>query len=104
MTPTGPSTAEVAGARRVDVCRELGELEAAALVTVAGLAAMFGRSSDSIKRAIAREELPPPVRLMGKPTWTVGALVGFIGRRLAAAEREAGKTRRRLAQHRLDRS
>ena len=67
----------------------LGALGHGALVTEEGLAKIFGCCRRSIRRAVCRGELPPPVRLMGKPTWTAGAIVRHFDRRLADAEEQA---------------
>jgi predicted DNA-binding transcriptional regulator AlpA len=80
------------------VCAELGTLPAEALVTEKALAAMLGKCVKSIKRAVKRGELPQPVRIMGAPTWTAGAIVRHIEKRLEAAARKAERERARLGQ------
>ena len=67
----------------------LGELGAGALVSETGLAELLGCHRVSVQRAVKRGELPPPVRLMGRPTWTVGAIVRHVEARLAKAAEEA---------------
>ncbi len=62
---------------------EFGSFGPGAFVTERGLAALFGRSQISIKRAVHRGELPQPTKLMGEPTWTIGAIVKYIEKRLA---------------------
>ena len=42
---------------------------------------------ETIKRAVERGELPRPVRLMGKNTWTAGAIVRHLEARLEAEAR-----------------
>jgi predicted DNA-binding transcriptional regulator AlpA len=83
----------------VGICVEIGALPSGAIVTEKGLAGMLGKSQDSIKRAVERGELPPPVRLMGKPTWTAGSVVRHIEKRLEEAAREAQADRARILQH-----
>ena len=68
------------------VIAELGELGAGAVVTEHGLAALFGRHQSSVKRAVERGELPPPIRLFGQNTWTAGVLVQHLEDRLREAE------------------
>ena len=75
---------------------ELGELGSGALVTELSLATLFGRTGSTIKRAVDRGELPPPVRLFGQPTWTVGALVRHIEGRLELAAKEAEDARQKF--------
>ena len=75
------------------VHERLGSLPAGALVTEDGLAVLLGKGCrESIKRAVARGELPQPVKLMGKNTWTVGVIIEHIEDRLAV---EARRTTRR---------
>lgn len=74
-----------------DVCAELGGLPDGAVVSEGGLARLFGKHPASIKRAVERGELPPPVRLMGRPVWTAGVLRRHLDRRLE----EAAEARRR---------
>jgi len=75
----------------------LGELPPGAILEEAGLARMFNRHPVSIKRAVERGELPPPVRLFGKPTWTVAVILAHLERRLEGAHREREKDRARIA-------
>ena len=57
---------------------------------------MFGRHPASIKRAVARGELPAPARLLGGNSWTAGAIVRHIERRMDEAAKENERTARRL--------
>ena len=59
-----------------------------AVITQVELARMFGKHPVSIRRAIERGELPEPVRLMGKPIWTVGFVLRFLESRLGQARNE----------------
>lgn len=67
----------------------LGELGPGALVTEKGLAGLLGCHPVSVGRAVKRGELPVPVKMFGKRTWTVGAIVRHIEERLAKAAKEA---------------
>ena len=71
------------------VIAALGELGSGAILTEEGVAGLFGRCTASVKRAVARGELPPPCRLFGSNAWTVGVLVGHIEGRLEQAAAEA---------------
>jgi len=75
----------------------LGELPPGAFVTEADLARIFSRAPISIRRAVLRGELPPPVELLGAKRWTAGAIIRDFERRLAA-EAEAVAIER---QHRV---
>lgn len=81
------------------VVTELGAIPSGSLVTEKGLAEMLGRSQDSIKGAVRRGELPAPVRMFGKPTWTAGAIVQHIERRLEEAARDAQRTIERISKY-----
>ena len=78
------------------IVRELGELGEGAIITEKALARLFDKHPDSIKRAVQRKELPQPVKLMGKPSWTAGSIVKHIEQRLHEAAQEAEKEERRL--------
>lgn len=68
------------------VITALGALPPGAIVTEADLARIFKRAPISIRRAIHRGELPPPVELLGAKRWTVGYLLQAFERRLDAEE------------------
>jgi hypothetical protein len=61
----------------------LGDPDAA--ITEAGLARLFGRCSVSVKHAVQRDELPPPVRLFGTNAWTARVIGAHLERHLAEA-------------------
>jgi len=72
----------------------LSTLSAKTLITEDGLARLLGKGCrESIKRAVERNELPRPVRLMGKNTWTVGAIVQHIEARLETEARRFARAR-----------
>jgi hypothetical protein len=76
------------------VYADLGKLPAATVVSEDGLAALFGKAHrDSVKRAVERGELPPPLKVMGKNCWTVGYLVRFFEERLEAEARKIARLR-----------
>jgi len=77
---------------------ELGELGPGAIITEAALAKMLKRHQVTLKRAVQRRELPPPVRLLGGPVWTVGVIVRHLEARLAAAAKDAERTERKIQQ------
>jgi|GEM_PF-4840992 len=78
----------------VGVYAEIGRLPPDTPITEEGLAKLFGKCRDSIKSAVDREELPRPARIMGKPTWTVRAIIRHIEMML---ESEARKSRKHSA-------
>lgn len=64
------------------IFESLGNLDEATLVTEEGLAGLMCKCKASIKHAVERGELPRPVKLMGKNTWTVGAIIRHLEARL----------------------
>jgi len=88
------------GEHNKGVIRELGELGTGAIITEEALARMLGRCQVTLKRCVKRGELPPPVRLLGAPVWTAGAIVGHLSKRLEAAERDFQRDQRRLSENR----
>ena len=79
------------------IVKALGELPAGAILTEEDLGRIFARHPVSIKRAVERGELPPSVRLFGKPSWTAGAILAHLDARLEAAKREAEREAARFA-------
>lgn len=77
---------------------ELGKLPPDAVVTEAYIAQIFDRHPTSVKRAIERDELPPPCRLFGSNSWTVGAIVKHINTRLEEAASEAKRLNEKVTQ------
>jgi len=75
----------------------IGELRDDTVIQEQGLAALFKKCPKSIRRAVKRGELPPPVRVMGKPMWTVGHIRKHIQGRLDHAAHEAAQLAKRLA-------
>ena len=65
------------------IYRELGTLPMGTVINEDGLAIIMGKQCrESIKRAVARGELPQPVKIMGQNCWTVGAIIRHIEERL----------------------
>ena len=79
------------------IVKALGELPPGAILAEADVARIFQRHAVSVKRAVERGELPPPVRLFGKPCWTAGAILAHLDARLEAAKREAEKEAARIS-------
>jgi hypothetical protein len=79
------------------VIAALAEMPGETLIDEAGLARIFGRCSKSVKRAVARAELPRPVRLFGKSTWTARAVLDHLNQRLEAAKRDAERLEKRIS-------
>ncbi len=80
-----------------EIVTELGKLPSGAIVTESALGTMFDRHDVSVKRAVERGELPPSVRMFGKPVWTVRAILAHIEGRLEAAKQSADEDAARIA-------
>jgi predicted DNA-binding transcriptional regulator AlpA len=96
---TNTDSNDTSGAQSSGIVTALGNIPSESLVTEAGLAGIMGKSRDSIRRAIDRGELPPPVRIFGKPTWTAGVIVRHIEERLAEAAQRADDDRERILRY-----
>ena len=76
----------------------LGELPPGAILYEHRLAELFCRHPTSIKRAVQRGELPPPVRLFGTNAWTAGVLVQHIEKGLETAARKQEQFNKKVRQ------
>jgi len=73
---------------------DLGKLPPGTPLTEDGLAKLMDRSCrETIKRSVERGELPPPVRIMGKNTWTAGTIIKHIEQQLEVVARRNTKLR-----------
>lgn len=89
---TAPADKTVAG-----LITDLGCLPPGTVIEQGELARVFHRHPTSIQRAIERGEIPPPVKLLGKPRWTVGFLLAHLEGRLEAENEKAKKEAARIA-------
>lgn len=71
-----------------EIIRQMGDLAPYTIVTEEALAKMFKRHGASVRRAVGRGELPPPIRMFGKPCWTVRAIRDHVEQQLACAHKE----------------
>jgi hypothetical protein len=78
------------------IFKELGELSPGAVISEQGLAKIFSRHKVSIKRAVERGELPPSVRLLGEPVWTIKSLQDHLNKRMEAAQKEADRMKEKI--------
>jgi len=96
-----PNAARLSACSTPGVIDALGRLPEGAIITEAALATILQRHPMSIKRAVERGELPPAVRLLGRPVWLARTIVAYLNKRLDAAAQDAERERRRLERHRL---
>ena len=78
----------------------IGSLQDGALITEAGLAKMFGRHPVSIKRAVERGELPPPIYLLKRPMFSIGGIRRHLERRFEEALVEQERIQNLVQEHR----
>jgi predicted DNA-binding transcriptional regulator AlpA len=90
--PPEPQDAEPA----LEIMTALAVLPPQTLISESKLAQMAGRHVTSVKRAVQRGELPPPVPLFGANVWTVAAILAHISARLEAERMAAAQTARRV--------
>jgi predicted DNA-binding transcriptional regulator AlpA len=75
------------------IIQKLALLPPGSFITERGLAEIFGKCTASIKAAVERGELPRPVKLMGKPTWTAGSIIAYHEARLESEGRKFARMR-----------
>jgi hypothetical protein len=80
----------------LEIMTALAVLPPQTLISEDKLAQMARRHVTSVKRAIQRGELPPPVPLFGANVWTVAAILEHISARLEAERKAAAQTARRV--------
>jgi len=80
----------------LEIMTALAVLPPQTLISESKLAQMAGRHITSVKRAVQRQELPPPVSLFGTNVWTVAILLEHISARLETARQATAQTARRL--------
>ena len=90
----GDDSGDIDKAELPGIIRLLGE----EVITEEGLARLFGRCPTSVKRAVTRGELPPPVKMFGRNTWTARVLIAHIEERLDSAREEAEHTQQKVRQ------
>lgn len=65
-----------------------------AILTEAAIAKAFGVTGRTIRRMVARHELPPPITISGRSVWFAGRVLSWIER---AAERQEHDAERMIA-------
>ena len=87
--PANPTTPKIVLA--------LAELPAKALVDERALAAALAVTQRTVRRMVARFELPPPILLAGRSTWIADRVLAHLEARAARAARRAEQEERRIA-------
>lgn len=70
---------------------ELARLPPATLITVHGMAWIFGKSPKTIMRAVEEKRLPRPFRIFSENCWRAGEVDVFLQRRMLDAQQGTGE-------------
>lgn len=70
---------------------ELAELPPGTLLTVNGMAQIFGKSPNTIMRAVGEGRLPRPFRIFSENCWRAGDVDVFLQRRMQDAQQRNGE-------------
>ena len=70
---------------------ELAKLPPAGLLTVHGMAWIFGKSPKTIMRAVREKRLPRPFRIFSENCWRAGEVDVFLQRRMHDAQQGTGE-------------
>jgi hypothetical protein len=81
------------------ICAVLGALPPGAIVTEEGLATLLKKHPMTIKRAIKRGQLPPPVKFFQGFAWTAGTIIRHLEKRLEQEAIKDERFRRKMATH-----
>ena len=74
----------------------LAEMSSKTLIDEDALAHVLGVSKRTVRRMVARFELPPPIALAGRATWISGHVLAHIEARAERAARKAEQEARRI--------
>ncbi len=74
----------------------LAELPGKALLDEGALAGILGVSKRTVRRMVARFEVPPPVMLAGRATWIAERVLAHLTARAERAARKAEAEARRI--------
>lgn len=90
---------KIADLKGTGIITSLAELPRDAILDEAAVAKAFGVVTRTIKRMVARYELPPPILLASKRCWKVGAILNWINDSIERTEKEARRQAQRMLGH-----
>ena len=67
------------------------ELPPATILTISGMAKLFGKSPNTIMRAVAEGRLPKPFRIFSENCWRAGDVDVFLHQRMRDAQQRTGE-------------
>lgn len=73
---------------------ELAKLPPGTLLTVTGMAQIFGKSPNTIMRAVGEGRLPKPFRIFSENCWRAGDVDVFLQQRMQDAQQSTGERSR----------
>ena len=74
------------GAGTLGIITELANLPPGTILTLHGMAQIFGKSANTIMRAVGEGRLPKPFRIFSENCWRAGDVDGFLQRRMQDAQ------------------
>ena len=91
------SEAEQSGPERVPgVYDELARLPAQAMVDEKTLAAALGVTGRTVRRMVARLELPPAIQVAGRSVWFAGRVLAWLEAQAERNEQDAQRQQKRI--------
>jgi len=75
----------------------IGSVPPGTILNEKSLAEAFSRSTMSIKRAVERKEIPPPIKVLGELRWTAGSILSYLERRIEEKRQEQASENKRLS-------
>ena len=81
---------------RPDIITGLAELPSQTLLSEKALADSFGVTPRTVRRMVARFELPPPVTMGGRSTWISDRVLAHLEARAEKAAKKAEQEARRI--------
>lgn len=75
----------------IGIIVELAKLPPGTLLTVNGMAQIFGKSPNTIMRAVGEGRLPRPFRIFSENCWRAGDVDVFLQRRMQDAQQRTGE-------------
>ena len=73
----------------LDIISELANLPPGTLLTLNGMAQIFGKSPNTVMRAVGEGRLPKPFRIFSQHCWRVGEVDAFLQKRMRDAQQDA---------------
>ena len=85
-----------ADSERGEAITALADLPERALVDEPYLADVFGVTPRTIRRMVARCELPPPISVANRSVWMVGRLLSYLDAAAERAQREGEERAKKI--------